>query len=134
MSIELKTLKWCIIVFLSLRFFLRKFFYHEFYTFKHAHIFFSFIVVCIHLKCYTTNDVHFIIDALCEKRNLQKIVDQKKKDVLFFSIFFLCIFGFCLKTYFDICFDNLINIYVWHHYHITQVIWYQLTCTFTSMF
>jgi len=41
--------------------------------------------------CYTTNYVHFIICALCEKKQLKKLVDQKKKDVLFSSMFFLYI-------------------------------------------
>ncbi len=34
-------------------------------------------------------------------------------------------FFFWLKTYFDMCFDNLIKIYASHHYYIAQVIWQQ---------
>jgi hypothetical protein len=48
----------------------------------------SFVVVCIHIKCYITNDVHFIMCALCEKKWLKKLVDQKRKNVLFSSMFF----------------------------------------------
>jgi hypothetical protein len=56
------------------------------------HIFlFSFIVVCIHLMCYTINYAHFIMCALCEKKQSKKLVDQKKKNVLFSSMFFFYI-------------------------------------------
>jgi len=48
--------------------------------------------------------------ALCEKKWLKELMDQKKKDVLFFSMFFLCFF-LGLKRYFDMCFDNLIKFY-----------------------
>ncbi len=58
----------------------------------HTHIYiFSFIVVCTHLMRYTTNYVHFIMCALCEKKQSKKLVDQKKKDVLFSSMFFFYI-------------------------------------------
>jgi hypothetical protein len=65
--------------------FLWSIFCHEFSMFGHAHIFSSFILVCIHLKCYITNDVHFIMCALCEKKWLKKWVDQKKKMHYFFQ-------------------------------------------------
>jgi hypothetical protein len=58
--------------------------------FGYAHIFSFFIVVCNHLKCYTTYD-HFITCALCENKKLNKLMNQKRKDVLFSSIF-LCVF------------------------------------------
>jgi len=35
----------------------------------------------------------FILCALCEKKQLKELMDQKKKDVLFSSIFFVC-FGY----------------------------------------
>jgi len=47
--------------------------------FGHVHSFFSFIVVFTHLRCYTTSDFHLITCALCEKKKLKKIVDQKEK-------------------------------------------------------
>ncbi len=34
-------------------------------------------------------------------------------------------FSFWLKPYFDMCFDNLIQIYASHHCYITQAIWQQ---------
>jgi len=44
--------------------------------------------------CYTTSDVHVIMCALCEKKRLKELVDQKMKDVLFSLMFFLDIFFF----------------------------------------
>jgi hypothetical protein len=58
--------------------------------FGHAHFFA--IVVCIYLRCYITSNVHLIICALCEKQQLKDLINQKKKDVIFSSMFFLCIF------------------------------------------
>jgi hypothetical protein len=55
-------------------------------------IFFSFIVVCTYLKCYTTNDIHLNMCALCEKKQLKEWMDQEKKNVLFSSMVFLCFF------------------------------------------
>ncbi len=52
--------------------------------FGHPHNFLCFIVTSIHLKCYTTSDVHHIICALYEKK-LKKLMNQKKKDVIFMS-------------------------------------------------
>jgi hypothetical protein len=46
--------------------------------FGYAHNFSSFIVVCNHLKCYTTYD-HFIICTLCENKQLKKLINQKRK-------------------------------------------------------
>jgi hypothetical protein len=54
--------------------------------------------------------------SLCEKKRLNDLVNQKRKDILFFSMFF---FG-GLKIYFAIYFDNLFMIYASHHYNITQ--------------
>jgi hypothetical protein len=59
--------------------------------FEHAHIFFSFIVVCTHLRYCITSDVHFIMCALCENNQLKDLVNQKRKDLIFSSMF-LCIF------------------------------------------
>jgi hypothetical protein len=64
----------------------------EFSMFKHGHVFVSFIVICIQLKCCTTSDVHLIMCALCENKQLKELIDQKKKDVFFYSVFFLCFF------------------------------------------
>ncbi len=83
-------------------------FCHKLPMFGHTHIFFSFIVICIHLRCYITNGFHFIMYALGEKKQLKYLVNQKKKDMMFFSMFFLCFF------FFDMCFDNLIKIYASH--------------------
>jgi hypothetical protein len=69
--------------------FLWNFFCHDFPMFGHAHIFSSFIVICTHLKCYTTSDVQLITCALCEKKILKEAVDKKMKNILFSSIFFL---------------------------------------------
>jgi hypothetical protein len=44
--------------------------------FGYAHIFPFFIVVCNHLKCYTTYD-HFVICALCENKKLKKLMNLK---------------------------------------------------------
>jgi hypothetical protein len=52
--------------------------------FGHPHNFLSFIVISIHLKCYTTSDVHHIMCALYAKR-LKKLVGQKRKDIIFMS-------------------------------------------------
>jgi len=60
--------------------------------------------------------------ALCEKKQLKDFMNQNKKDVIFFSMFVLCVFLFWLKIYFVMCFDNLIKIYVTHHYPLTQAI------------
>jgi len=49
----------------------------SFFMFVHAHYFF--IVVCTHLRCYITNDIHLIICALCEKQQLKDLINQKKR-------------------------------------------------------
>jgi hypothetical protein len=77
--------------------FWRSIFYQEFPMFGHAHIVLCFIVVCIHLGCYTTSNVHLIICALYEKELLKEFVNQKRKNVPFFLMFFLCSFSFWLK-------------------------------------
>jgi hypothetical protein len=43
--------------------------------FGHAHIFFSFIMVCTHLKCYITSDVHLIM----WKEMIERIKGSKKE-------------------------------------------------------
>jgi hypothetical protein len=58
------------------------------FWFRHAHIFLSFIVVCTHLRCYITSDVHLIM----QKEITQRICVLKMKNVLFSSMFFQCIF------------------------------------------
>jgi hypothetical protein len=57
--------------------------------------FFSLLVICIYLRCYTTNDFHLTL--LCKTKWLKKLMDQKNKDVLFFSMFFLSIY-FLIKS------------------------------------
>ncbi len=64
---------------------------HEFSMFWNAHIFFSFIVVCIHLRFYITSDVHFIMCGLREKTQSKDLVNQKMMEVILSSMFFLCI-------------------------------------------
>jgi hypothetical protein len=62
-------------------------------TFGYAYVFFFLIAVCTHLRCYTINDVCIIMCTLCEKKQLKKNSELKKKDVLFsskkFKIFFV---------------------------------------------
>jgi hypothetical protein len=60
--------------------------------FEHAHIFFPFIVVCTHLRCCITSDVHFIMCALCENNQLKDLVNEKRKDLVLSSMFFLYIY------------------------------------------
>jgi hypothetical protein len=106
-------------------------FCHEFFMFEHAHFIFSLIVVFNHLSWYTTSDVHSIMCALCEKKWLKELRDQKKIHLLnVFPMFFFL----WLKRYFDMCFDNLINFYGSHHYCIAQALWYQPIYISTSMF
>jgi hypothetical protein len=113
-------LKLCIIVFFSHNCD-GIFFCHEFLMFGHAHIFLFFIVVCIHLRCYTTSDVHLVKCVLYEKKQLKISLKQKMKVIIFSSMFFLCIF--LVKIYFDVNFYNLIKIYASHDCYITQAIW-----------
>jgi len=49
--------------------------------------FFSLIVVCIHLRCYTS-DVYIIIYVLCKTKQLKELVNQKRKNIIFSSMFF----------------------------------------------
>jgi hypothetical protein len=83
-------------------------FCHEFSMFETCTFFFSFIIICTHLRCYITNDVDLVICALCEKEWLKTLMDQKRKDIWFSSMFFLCIF--LVKNYFHMHFDHLIKI------------------------
>ncbi len=124
LTIELKMLKLCKIVFsiMQIVIFDGAFFNHEFYIFGHAHILFSIIAVCIHLKCYTTNDVHLIICTLCEE--IIETMNGPKKKMYYspkFSSF--CFFKILVKKYFDMCFDNLIKFYASHHYYIQLVLY-----------
>jgi hypothetical protein len=68
--------------------------------FGHAPIFFSFIMICIQLSYYTTSDVHLNTCALC-----------KKNGKMYFLFNLILLYFFCLKTYFNMCFDNLIQFY-----------------------
>jgi hypothetical protein len=71
-------------------------------------IFKKLIMVCTHLRCYITSDVHLIMCALCEKKQLKDLLNQRKKKKNS-QCFFLCIY-FLIKKYFDMCFANLIEI------------------------
>jgi len=51
--------------------FMEHFLLWVFYVLACAHVLFLLIMVSIHLKCYITNDVHLIICALCEKKQLK---------------------------------------------------------------
>jgi hypothetical protein len=48
-------------------------------------------------------------------------MNQKKKDVIFSSMFFMDIF-FWLKNYFNMCFDHLIKFYASHLLKTKQMI------------
>jgi hypothetical protein len=67
-------------------------FHNEFSICGHAHMFFFFAMICIHLKCYTPIDVHLIMCALCEKKWLKKLMHLKRNKILFSSMLFLCVF------------------------------------------
>jgi hypothetical protein len=57
--------------------------------FDHTYIFFSLIVIYIHLRCYTTIDVHFIVCVYVKQKSLKDLLGQ-----FFWSMFFLCTFLF----------------------------------------
>jgi hypothetical protein len=59
--------------------------------------------------------------AICEKKKMKNLVNRKKRDVIFPSMFFHPFF-FLVEKYFDMCFDNLIKFYASHHYYIAQAI------------
>jgi hypothetical protein len=80
--------------------FLWNLFFYDFLMFGHAHIFSSFIVICTHLKCYTTSDVQLITCALCEKKKLKKLMDQKMKKIIILNVFPM--FFFWVKNCFDV--------------------------------
>jgi hypothetical protein len=84
------------------------------------HIFF---LLCIHLKCYTPSDVHLIRCALREKKWLKELMHQKRNEVLFSLMFFLC-FLFWL-FYFFIC-VLIIWLSFMHHIIIIQHMFYDL--------
>jgi hypothetical protein len=56
------------------------FFVMSFFMFGLAHIFFSLIVICNHLKFFTPNDVHLIL--MCEMKHLKELVNRKKKECI----------------------------------------------------
>jgi len=83
--------------------------------------FFSFIVTCIHLRCYVTSDVHFIICVFLEKEKIKRFSEPKKEGYNILLNVLLVYFSFWLKNYFDMCFDHLIKVYVSHdHYYSTS--------------
>jgi hypothetical protein len=67
--------------------FLWNFFGHKFSIFEYALLISSFIMVCTHLRCYTRSDVQFIMCALCEKKWFKELMHQRKKKVVFSSIY-----------------------------------------------
>jgi hypothetical protein len=87
----------------------------NFLIFGHAHIFFPFIVVCTHLRCYITSNIHFIM----RKEMIQRFSEPKEDrcNILFnvFPIQYTFLFDF-LNMYFD----HFIKIYASHHYYKTQ--------------
>ncbi len=93
-----------------------------FYAWTCTH-FLPLIMVCIHLKCYITNDVHFIMCVFMWKEMIEKFNEPKiERCNIIFNVFPMY-FCFWFKTYFDMCFDNLTKIYASHHYYVTQPIW-----------
>jgi hypothetical protein len=86
---------------------------YEFSMFGHAHFFLSLIVLCTHLRCYTTSDVYIVMYILCKTKQLKELMNQKRKNIIFSSIYVLTFF--LAKKYFDMCFDSLIKLYTSHH-------------------
>lgn len=75
--------------------FLSKLFQHfKPWTYEHVmsflclvmHFFFYFIMICSHLKCYTPNNVHLIMCASCEKKQLKQLMNRKK-EYYFLNVF-----------------------------------------------
>jgi len=67
------------------------------FWFRRAHIFLSFIVVCTHLRCYITRDVHLIM----QKEITQRIcVLKNEKCIILLNVFPMYFFG--LKNNFDV--------------------------------
>jgi hypothetical protein len=93
-------------------------------------IYFSFTM--IYLKCYTPSDVHLIMSTFYENKWLKKLMNQKRKDILFSSMYFLCFKNFGYKIIF-IC-VLIIWLNASHHYYKVHVLWYQPIYTFTKMF
>jgi hypothetical protein len=89
--------------------------------------FFSFIMICTYLRCYTPSDVHLIMHALCEKKQLKELMDQKSEDVLFSSMFFPMFLKFWLQSYFDMWFDNLIK-------YITSLLYNEYSMILTHLY
>jgi hypothetical protein len=59
--------------------------------------------------------------ALCEEA-IERFSEPKKDRCNILLNVLTMYFSFWLKPYFDMCFDNLIQIYASHHYYITQAI------------
>ncbi len=60
-----------------------------FFLFRHANLFLSFIVVCIHLRCYITSDVRLIM----QKTIIQRIFTLKnEKCIILFNVVPMCFF------------------------------------------
>jgi len=83
-------LKLCIIVFFSHNcngtFFLMSFLCLDMHI-----LFFFFIVVCIHFRCYPTSDVHPIMCVLYEKKQLEISVKQGYN--ILFNVLLMYFFG-----------------------------------------
>jgi hypothetical protein len=88
------------------------------------HILFFFVMICIHLKCYTPSDIHLIMCALCEKKWLKELMHQKWNKILFSSMFFLFLILFWIYKKF-IC-VLIIWLSFMHHIIITQHMFYDL--------
>jgi len=109
-------------------------FYQEFPMFGHAHIFLCFIVVCIHLGCYTTSDVHLIISALYENKLLKEFVNQKRKNVplslMFFFFFWLKIILICVLI---IWLSSLITLLLYSTSHMISTHLYLYKCVLSDI-
>jgi hypothetical protein len=65
----------------------------SFLCFAHAHIFLFFIVVCIHLRCYTTSDVHLIM-CIIWKETIENFIEPKNEGYnIIFNVFLMYFFG-----------------------------------------
>lgn len=79
-------------------------FSHEFSMFDHTYIFFSFIVIYIHLRCYITIDVHLIVCVYVKQKTLKDLLDQ------FFCqcSFYVLLFYYKIILIFDMIWLNII--------------------------
>jgi hypothetical protein len=95
----------------------------------------SFIMICIHLKCYTPSDVQLIMCVLCEKKWLKKFnAPKKEQNIIFLNVLLFFFFFFLINFFFHLCFDNSIKFYASHHYYTTHILWSRPIYTFTNMF